>query len=54
LEVKVSVLDSVENTALGGYKMDYMGNKQYWNDKFANRDDKPLSPEKSVVMEFCF
>ncbi|MGH4120378.1 class I SAM-dependent methyltransferase [Clostridium sp.] len=29
--------------------MEYMGNKQYWDDKFANRDDKPLSPEKSVV-----
>ncbi|MGK0467269.1 class I SAM-dependent methyltransferase [Clostridium sp.] len=29
--------------------MDYMGNKQYWDDKFENRDDKLLSPEKSVV-----
>jgi tellurite methyltransferase len=29
--------------------MEYMGNKQYWDDKFENRDDKLLSPEKSVV-----
>lgn len=29
--------------------MEYMGNKEYWDDKFANRNDKPLSPEKSVV-----
>ncbi len=29
--------------------MEYMGNKEYWNEKFANRNDNPLSPEKSVV-----
>lgn len=26
-----------------------MGNKEYWDEKFANRSDTPLSPEKSVV-----
>jgi tellurite methyltransferase len=49
LKIKSILLSIVGNTALGGYKMDYMGNKQYWDDKFANRDGKPLSPEKSVV-----
>lgn len=29
--------------------MEYMGNKKYWDDKFANRGDNPLSPEKSLV-----
>lgn len=29
--------------------MEYMGNKKYWDEKFANRGDKPLSAEKSVV-----
>ncbi|MCY6483898.1 methyltransferase domain-containing protein [Clostridium aestuarii] len=29
--------------------MEYMGNKEYWDDKFANRNDNPLSPEKSIV-----
>ncbi|GAA0774889.1 hypothetical protein GCM10008908_25530 [Clostridium subterminale] len=29
--------------------MEYMGNKEYWNDKFENRSDKPLSPEKSII-----
>jgi len=26
-----------------------MGNKEYWDDKFENRSDKPLSPEKSII-----
>jgi tellurite methyltransferase len=29
--------------------MEYMGNKEYWDDKFENRSDKPLSPEKSII-----
>jgi SAM-dependent methyltransferase len=32
-----------------GYEMEYMGNKEYWNEKFNNRSDNPLSPEKSLV-----
>lgn len=29
--------------------MEYMGNKEYWEDKFNNRSDNPLSPEKAVI-----
>ncbi len=29
--------------------MGYMGNKEYWNEKFNSRSDSPLSPEKSLV-----
>lgn len=29
--------------------MEYMGNKEYWDDKFANRSNNPLSPEKSMM-----
>lgn len=29
--------------------MEYMGNKEYWDEKFANRSDMPLAPEKSLV-----
>ncbi|HCO74545.1 MAG TPA: SAM-dependent methyltransferase [Clostridium sp.] len=29
--------------------MEYMGNKEYWDDKFENRSDKPLSAEKSII-----
>lgn len=29
--------------------MNYMGDKEYWNDKFTKRSDKPLMPEKSLV-----
>lgn len=32
--------------------MEYMGNKEYWEDKFANRSDNPLSPEKSLIENF--
>lgn len=31
------------------YKMEYMGNEKYWDEKFASRGDKPLSPEKTIV-----
>ncbi len=29
--------------------MEYMGNKEYWDKKFVNRKDNPLSPEKSLI-----
>lgn len=29
--------------------MEYMGDKRFWDKKFANRNDNPLSPEKSLV-----
>ncbi len=29
--------------------MEYMGNKEFWEDKFANRGDKLFNPEKSLV-----
>lgn len=29
--------------------MDYMGNKEYWDEKFVNRKDKPLGTEKSII-----
>lgn len=29
--------------------MDYIGNKKYWDEKFINRSDKLLAPEKSLV-----
>lgn len=29
--------------------MEYMGNKEYWDEKFVKRNDNPLSPEKSLV-----
>ncbi len=34
---------------IGSYAMEYMGNKKYWDEKFANRSDDPLSPEKTLV-----
>lgn len=29
--------------------MEYMGDDNFWDEKFASRSDKPLSPEKSLV-----
>ena len=34
--------------------MEYMGNKEYWEEKFANRSDNPLSPEKSLIENFKY
>lgn len=34
--------------------MEYMGNKEYWEDKFANRSDNLLSPEKSLIDNFTY
>lgn len=34
--------------------MEYMGNKEYWNEKFAARNDKVLAPEKAVVENLRF
>lgn len=31
-----------------------MGNKEYWDDKFINRGDKPLNPEKSIVENIAY
>jgi SAM-dependent methyltransferase len=40
---------------VGGDKMEYMGDKEYWEKKFANRSDHPLSPEKTIVENIaCF
>jgi 2-polyprenyl-3-methyl-5-hydroxy-6-metoxy-1,4-benzoquinol methylase len=39
----------------GGNYMEYMGNKEFWDDKFASRGDKLLSPEKSLSENItCF
>jgi 2-polyprenyl-3-methyl-5-hydroxy-6-metoxy-1,4-benzoquinol methylase len=29
--------------------MEYMGNKEFWDEKFAGRADRPLAPEASLV-----
>lgn len=29
--------------------MEYMGNKEFWNEKFAGRGDNPLNPEEALV-----
>lgn len=29
--------------------MEYMGNQEYWDNKFANRVDQPLNPEKALM-----
>lgn len=29
--------------------MEYMGNEEFWNQRFMDRDDKPLHPEKTLV-----
>lgn len=34
--------------------MEYMGNKEYWNEKFSNRGEKLLSPEISLVDNINF
>lgn len=34
---------------IGELNMEYMGNKEYWDEKFAKRDDNLLNPEKSLV-----
>ncbi|WP_160686932.1 methyltransferase domain-containing protein [Clostridium sp. C2-6-12] len=34
--------------------MEYMGNKEYWEDKFASRSNNPLSPEKSLIENFTY
>lgn len=33
------------NTLTGEFEMEYMGNKEYWDEKFAKREDNLLSPE---------
>ena len=34
--------------------MEYIGNKEYWDNKFVNRSDNPLSPEKSIVENIAY
>ena len=34
--------------------MEYMGNKEYWDEKFIQRSDKPLSPEGTLVDNIDF
>lgn len=34
--------------------MEYIGNEEYWDDKFVNREDKPLNPEKSIVENISY
>lgn len=34
--------------------MEYMGNKEYWEEKFENRNDNPLSTEKSIIGNFNY
>lgn len=34
--------------------MEYMGNKKYWDEKFANRRDILISPEKSIVENIAY
>lgn len=34
--------------------MEYMGDKKYWDDKFANRGDNLLDPEKSLVENIAY
>ncbi|MDK2584575.1 class I SAM-dependent methyltransferase [Romboutsia sedimentorum] len=34
--------------------MEYMGNKAFWDDKFINRKDSPLSAEKSIVENIMY
>ncbi len=39
---------------VGGNKMEYMGNREYWDNKFANRSGNPLNPEKSVTENITY
>jgi len=34
--------------------MEYMGNKEFWDNEFENRKDSPLDPEKSVVENIMY
>lgn len=34
--------------------MEYMGNKEYWDNKFASRSDIPLNPEKTVTENITY
>ncbi|WP_426348699.1 class I SAM-dependent methyltransferase [Alloiococcus sp. CFN-8] len=34
--------------------MEYMGNKEYWEEKFHSRSDKPLNPESSLVENIIY
>lgn len=34
--------------------MEYMGNKEYWDEKFQSRSDNPLNPESSLVENIIY
>lgn len=34
--------------------MEYMGSKEYWEDKFANRSDELLNPERSLIENISY
>ncbi|MEG0775398.1 methyltransferase domain-containing protein [Clostridium sp.] len=34
--------------------MEYMGNKKYWEDKFASKNENPLSPEQTIVENIAY
>ncbi|MCR8747196.1 class I SAM-dependent methyltransferase [Romboutsia lituseburensis] len=34
--------------------MEYMGNEEFWNNKFENRKDSPLNPEKSLIENIMY
>lgn len=34
--------------------MEYMGNREFWDDKFSGRSDEPLSPEKSLIENIAY
>lgn len=39
---------------LGVDKMEYMGNREYWDNKFSNRSDSLLGPEESLVRNISY
>lgn len=39
---------------MGGYKMEFIGNKEYWDNKFISRGDNLLDPEKSIVENIIY
>lgn len=34
--------------------MEYMGDKEYWDEKFSNRSNNPLNPEQSLVENISY
>jgi len=42
------------NHRIGGYLVEYIGTRKYWDEKFANRGDNPLDPEKAIVENILY